>query len=83
MMIPHKIHPWTREPNKHLSAETAAMYEQLKKPNAALIYFNGQGRLWYLPSENELAADVPLQIVKAATDGRIYSVKHLAADAKR
>jgi hypothetical protein len=83
IMIPHKIHPWTRQINKQLSAETAVMYEQLKKPNAALLYFNGHERLWYLPSEEELAAELPLRVVKAATDGRIYGLKNAATEATK
>ncbi|HWH75868.1 MAG TPA: phospholipid carrier-dependent glycosyltransferase [Candidatus Binatus sp.] len=82
IMIPHKIHPWTRQPNQQLSAETAAMREQLKTPNAVLIYFNGDDRLWYLPSEEELATKLSLQVVKTAADGRIYSLKNVSRAAQ-
>jgi hypothetical protein len=79
MMIPHKIHPWTKQPNKQWAGEIAAMREQLNQRNAMLVYFNGEGRLWYLPSEKELESYLPLQVVKTAMDGRIYSLKNVAS----
>jgi 4-amino-4-deoxy-L-arabinose transferase-like glycosyltransferase len=79
MMIPHKIHPWTKQPNNQWPGEIAAMRETLSQRNGVLVYFNGEERLWYLPSENELKTNLPLQIMKTATDGRIYSLKNVAA----
>jgi len=74
-MVPHKIHPWTKQPNNQWAREIAAMGERLNQPNAVLIYFNGEGRLWYLPSAKELEKYLPLQVLKTATDGKIYSLK--------
>ena len=82
-MIPHKIHPWTKQPNNRWAGEIAGMREKLSQRNAALVYFNGAERLWYLPSENELKTNLPLQIMKTATDGRIYSFKNVAASSQK
>jgi hypothetical protein len=78
-MVPHKIHPWTKQPNDQWAREIAAMGKQLNQPNAVLIYFNGEGRLWYLPSEHELEKYLPLHIIKTTTDGKIYSLKQSLA----
>ncbi len=81
-MIPHKIHPWTKQPNNQWPGEIVALRETLSQRNGVLVYFNGEERLWYLPSENELETNLPLQIVKIAMDGRIYSLKNVAASSQ-
>jgi len=73
-MIPYKVDPNSRQPNKLYAHALAAMGEQLKKPNAVLIYFNDEDRLWYLPSIKELETQLPLRVVKAAKDGTIYGL---------
>ena len=73
-MIPHKLHPWTRQPNEDYAKAVAAMSEQLKQPAAALLYFNDEDRLWYLPSIKELAAILPLEKVTNASDGAVYRI---------
>jgi len=82
-MIPHKIEPNSRAPNKQYGADIAAMQDQLKKRNAVLIYFNDEDRLWYLPSIQELQSILPLQAVKAAKDGTIYGLRTVATVAER
>ena len=74
-MIPHKIDPDSRKANERYADDIAAMGEQLKKTGAVLIYFKDEGRLWYLPSQKELEAALPLQVIRAARDGTIYSLK--------
>lgn len=74
-MIPYKADPITRQPNQQFAQAIAAMHEQLKQPNAVFVYFNDDGRLWYLPSIKELESVVPLQAVKTVKDGTIYGLK--------
>ena len=74
-MIPRKVDPTRRVVNSRYAAETTAMHDELKRRNAVLVYFNGEGRLWYLPSIEELEAQLPLQVVKAAADGAVYNLK--------
>jgi hypothetical protein len=74
-MIPHKVHPWTRQPNEHYAQAIAAIGAQMKQADAALVYFNDEDRLWYLPSIKELAAILPLEKVTNASDGAIYRLK--------
>ncbi len=75
-MIPHRMDPETRKGNAQYREDVARMGERLTQPNAVLVYFKDEGRRWYLPSKNELEAKLPLQVVKAATDGTIYRLKN-------
>ena len=59
------------------------MHEQLKQPNAVFVYFNDEGRLWYLPSIKELESIIPLYAVKTAKDGTIYGLKSSETAAAR
>lgn len=74
-MIPHKVDPDTRQPNKRYGQALAAMGEQLKQPNAVFVYFNDDQRIWYLPSIKELETNLPLEIIKTVSDGAIYGLK--------
>lgn len=74
-MVPSKIDPDTRAPNKQFEVEMATMLAQLRMSNAALIYFK-EGRLWYLPGIEELKALLPLQPAKVALDGTVYVLKN-------
>jgi 4-amino-4-deoxy-L-arabinose transferase-like glycosyltransferase len=71
-MIPHRIHPWTRQPNPQYAQAIAAMGEQLKQPGAVFIYFTDEDRLWYLPSIQELEAKLPLDKFQTTADGALY-----------
>jgi len=83
IMIPHKVHPWTRQPNEHYGQAITAIGEQMKRPDAALVYFNDEDRLWYLPSIKELETQLPLQVVKKTADGGIYGLQGKAAISER
>jgi 4-amino-4-deoxy-L-arabinose transferase-like glycosyltransferase len=71
-MIPHKVHPWTRQPNEHYGQAITAIGEQMKQPDAALVYFNDENRLWYLPSIKELEGQLQLEKITTAADGAVY-----------
>ena len=74
-MIPHKVDPWTRQPNSRYEQALAAMREQLQQPNAVFVYFDDDQRIWYLPSIKELETILPLEKIKAVSDGALYGMK--------
>jgi hypothetical protein len=74
-VTPYKVDRNNRQPNQQYAQATAAMREQLKQPNAVLIYFNDEDRLWYLPSIKELETNLPLEKIKNVSDGAIYGLK--------
>ena len=74
-MIPHKVNPENYKPNKQYEAELNTMREALRKPNALLLYFNDDNRLWYLPSARELELSMPLKVIKTESDGKIYRLE--------
>jgi 4-amino-4-deoxy-L-arabinose transferase-like glycosyltransferase len=74
-MIPYKVDPNNRQPNKLFAQAIAAMREQLKQPNAVFVYFNDDQRLWYLPSIEELETNLPLEKIKTVSEGAIYGLR--------
>jgi hypothetical protein len=82
-MIPHKVDPWTRQPNSEYEQALAIMREQLKQPNAVFVYFDDDQRTWYLPSIKELETNLPLGKIKAVSDGAIYGLKEAASTATK
>jgi 4-amino-4-deoxy-L-arabinose transferase-like glycosyltransferase len=75
VMIPRKVNPNNYKPNDRYSNEMDAMHEQLMNSDSVIVYFNDDNRLWYLPSAHELEAKIPLEIIKMASDGKIYRLK--------
>jgi len=78
-MIPRKIDPNNGLPNKRYSDEITEMKERLLKSNGFILYFDTENRLWFLPSKDELEMKLPLQAIKTATDGTIYTLRNLTA----
>jgi 4-amino-4-deoxy-L-arabinose transferase-like glycosyltransferase len=78
-LIPPKIDRTSKQINPRYADQTAAMHDELRRPNAVLIYFDDDKRLWYLPSIHELEAKFPLQVIKQAKDGAIYRLNGHAA----
>ena len=81
-LIPQKANPNNHRPNDRYGAEIDAMREQLKKPNAVVLYFNDENRLWYLPTASELETKLPLEVIKPASDGKIYRLESEPTSAK-
>ncbi len=71
-MIPRKIDPKSRLPNKQYPVEIARMQQELNKTHGTVVYFHAEQRLWYLPSETELQRDADLRLVTAKKEGFIY-----------
>jgi hypothetical protein len=74
-MIPHKIDPATRQPNKLYAEAIMTMREQLMQMNAVVVYFSDDSRLWYQPSITELESNLALKKIKPVSDGAIYELK--------
>ena len=81
-MIPRKIDPNNRLPNKRYSDEITEMKGRLSKSNGFILYFDAENRLWFLPSKDELEMKLPLQVIKTATEGTIYTLRNLTAVAE-
>jgi hypothetical protein len=87
-MIPRKVTPdkslKNSAPNQHYTAELANMREELEKNHGILLYFDdADDRLWYLPSKTELENRLPLQVLKAASDGTVYGINPRTEVAER
>ncbi len=80
-MIPYKVDPNNRQPNRQYVQAIAAMRERLQQPNAVFVYFNDEDRLWYLPSIKELETNLPLEKIKTVSDGAFYGLKGAAPTA--
>ena len=80
-MIPRKVNPskslQSSLPNQDYAADIVRMREELKKHKGILIYFDGDDRLWYLPSKSELETSLPLRVLKTASDGTVYGINGL------
>ena len=74
-MIPRKIDSNNGLPNKRYADEITDMKERLSKGNGFILYFDTESRLWFLPSKDELEKKLPLQVIKTATDGTIYTLR--------
>jgi len=75
LRIPAEVMGGTLEPNATYAAELAEMRSQLIHEEGVLVYFRSITWRWYLPTEAELAAQLPLQVVADAPDGTIYRVR--------
>ena len=78
-MIPRKIDSIKGLPNKRYADEIADMKERLSKGNGFILYFDTESRLWFLPSKDELEKKLPLQVIKTALDGTIYTLRNHTA----
>ena len=78
-MIPRKIDSNNNIPNKRYADEITDMKERLSKGNGFILYFDTESRLWFLPSKDELEKKLPLQVLKTATDGTIYTLRNPTA----
>lgn len=86
-MIPRKVIPTksllNSPPNQNYDAEMASMREELKKRQGIVIYFDAEDRLWFLPSQSELEQELPLRVLKTATEGTLYSLNDRTIVAER
>jgi len=78
-MIPRKIDPNKGLPNQRYSDELSEMKERLSQRNGFILYFDTESRLWFLPSKDELEKKLPLQVIKTAMDGTIYTLRNPTA----
>lgn len=74
-MIPKKLNPFTRLANDKYFVEIANMKRKLHEKDGVLLYFNADGRLWYLPTASELSTAAALRIDMSDGKGSIYRSK--------
>lgn len=78
VMIPKKTNPNTRKPNNNYEKQLNQMYSQCKADKAIIVYLEGFGWRWYLPSFKELESKSENSLVlKKFRDGVIYSTNRL------
>ena len=51
------------------------MKEDLLKKDGVLVYLNRIDWRWYYPSKEELAQEVPLEVVRNFSDGTLFKVR--------
>lgn len=71
-----KVHVPDRERRlkKDYDAEMERMRTGLRESGGVLVYFRGVHWRWYYPSEKELIATTPLQVMDNFPDGAIYKM---------
>jgi hypothetical protein len=80
--IPRKANPVSRRVNESFEAESARLLERMEAEGALLVYLRGTQR-WYLPSEQELAGQLGLELIEDLGDGAFYRAPtHRAADSR-
>jgi hypothetical protein len=72
-LLPSKLDAHTRKMNDKFSEEMRHLLRQAENRDSFIVYFSRIGRA-YLPSENELLALLPLQLIVREADGVIYKI---------
>jgi 4-amino-4-deoxy-L-arabinose transferase-like glycosyltransferase len=75
--LPERINPMSLEINDEYSAELAKMSQRLSEEQGIVVYFRYIDWRWYLPSEEELLKELPLQLLVEVSDGAIYQLRSL------
>jgi len=68
-MIPALMSPNDRIPNKNFGNELNKMVEEMEGNRGLIVYFNTIKWRWYLPTIQQLNANLPLQIIYQGKDG--------------
>jgi hypothetical protein len=74
-MIPRKVDPYTRLANDRYEIEVAEMKKTLRNSDGVLVYFNAEGREWFLPSLKDLEMKSDLRLIARESDVAIYGSK--------
>ncbi len=74
-MIPEKVNASSRLTNENYSSQLILMGEQLENQGGFLVYLNALRWRWYLPSDEELKEQLPLQLLTKGADGSIYYIE--------
>jgi len=70
--IPRKVNPATRRADDGFKAGSARMLERMEAEGALLVYLRRTHWRWYLPSEQELAGQLGLELIEDLGDGAFY-----------
>jgi len=74
LLIPEKIVHGTGRTNTNYSIEVEQMKNDMSRHNGVLVYFNTLPERSYLPSEDELRRQLPVDIHKLS-DGSVFRIK--------
>jgi hypothetical protein len=72
--IPNRVHPTSGLENVEYEAELRRMLDRLYREEGVLVYFE-RIRRSYLPSREELAGRLPIELVSRTEDGWIYRAR--------
>lgn len=72
-MLPYKVNPLTEQINSAYLSQLAEVKNQAKDGGGVVVYINWYPR-WYLPTEEELTEELPLQVLIREIDGTIYEL---------
>ncbi len=70
-MIPRKVNPDTRQPNRDFLAQLEDMKSKLKRSGGVVVHFDRVHWRSYLPDAKELETMLGLRILIRAPDGTI------------
>jgi 4-amino-4-deoxy-L-arabinose transferase-like glycosyltransferase len=73
--LPAKMSPATLQPNFDYSRDLYEMGRELEKCDGAIVYFKGNVHRYYFPTEEELAAHLPLRMTVETPEGAIYRIR--------
>ena len=74
-MIPRKLDPYSRVPNRQYEIEVAEMKRNLRDGNGVVVYFDAESREWFLPSLKDLERKIGLRVISGESDPVIYGIK--------
>jgi hypothetical protein len=74
-LLPRKLDPYTRLPNDGYNVEVVEMRKNLRDKNGVVVYFNAEGREWFLPSLKELETKTGLRMIAGGSDVVVYRSK--------
>jgi hypothetical protein len=74
-MIPRKLDPYSRVPNRQYEIEVAEMKRNLRDGNGFVVYFDAESREWFLPSLKDLETKIGLRMISGGSDPLIYRIK--------
>jgi 4-amino-4-deoxy-L-arabinose transferase-like glycosyltransferase len=70
--LPRKVEATTQQVNIHYTADLQAMNERLAHDNGVIVYFSRFGHNTAVPSAQELAETLSLQLLVETAEGAIY-----------
>jgi 4-amino-4-deoxy-L-arabinose transferase-like glycosyltransferase len=74
-MLPRKLDPYSRLPNRQYQIEVAEMKKNIRDKAGVVAYFDAESREWFLPSRQDLETKIGLRMISREGDPVIYGIK--------